>query len=50
MSPHGSIRVVKKWCDVRNDLILKCFINLAVLNYGDLPSLDPLGEHVDHDK
>jgi hypothetical protein len=36
MKPHGSVRVVRKWCDVRTDPILGCFDNPEVLNYGDL--------------
>jgi hypothetical protein len=36
MKPHGSIRVVKKWCDNRTNPVLKCFDNPEGLNYGDL--------------
>jgi hypothetical protein len=36
MKPHDSIRVVRKWCDVRTDPVLRCFDNLEVLNCGDL--------------
>jgi hypothetical protein len=32
MKPHGSIRVVRKWCDMRTDRILKCFDNPEGLN------------------
>jgi hypothetical protein len=37
MEPHGSIRVVRKWCGKRTNAILRCFNNLKGLNYGDLP-------------
>jgi hypothetical protein len=34
MKPHGSIRVVRKWCRMRTDTILKCFDNLEGLDCG----------------
>jgi hypothetical protein len=36
MKPHGSIRVVRMWCRIRTDPILRCFDNLKGLNYGNL--------------
>jgi hypothetical protein len=36
MRPHGSVRVVKKWCSKRTDPVLRCFDNPDGLNYGDL--------------
>jgi hypothetical protein len=36
MKPHGSIRVVRKWCVVRTVPVLRCFDNPAGLNYEDL--------------
>jgi hypothetical protein len=36
MKPPSSIRVVKMWCDVRTDPILRCFDNPEGLNCEDL--------------
>jgi hypothetical protein len=36
MKPHGSIRVVRKWRSKHTNPILRCFVNLEGLNYGDL--------------
>jgi hypothetical protein len=36
MKPHGSIQVIRKWCDVCTDPVLRCFDNSEALNYGDL--------------
>jgi hypothetical protein len=36
MKPHGYVQVVRKWCDVRTDPVLRCFDNSEALNYGDL--------------
>jgi hypothetical protein len=30
--PHGSIQVVRMWCGIRTNPVLKCFINLEGLN------------------
>jgi hypothetical protein len=36
MKPHGSIQVVRIWCDMRTDPVLGCFDNIEGLNCGDL--------------
>jgi hypothetical protein len=36
MKPRGSIQVVKMWCGVRTDSVLRWFDNLEGLNCGDL--------------
>jgi hypothetical protein len=36
MKSHGSIRVVRMWCRIRTDPILRCFINPEGLSCGDL--------------
>jgi hypothetical protein len=36
MKPHSSVQVVKKWCGVCTDPVLRCFDNLEGLNYRDL--------------
>jgi hypothetical protein len=36
MKPDSSIRVVRMWCSIRTDPVLKCYDNLEGLNYGDL--------------
>jgi hypothetical protein len=36
MKPHCSVWVVRKWCGVRIDLVLRCFDNLEGLNCEDL--------------
>jgi hypothetical protein len=33
---HGSIQVVKMWCGIRTDPVLKCFNKPEELSYGDL--------------
>jgi hypothetical protein len=35
MKPHGSVRVVRMWCDMRIDPIFRCFDNPERLSYGD---------------
>jgi hypothetical protein len=37
MKPHSSIKVVKKWCSVRTDPVLRCFDNLEGLNNRGMP-------------
>jgi hypothetical protein len=32
MKPHGFIRVVRMWCGECTNPVLRCFINLEVLN------------------
>jgi hypothetical protein len=36
MKHHDFIRVVRMWCDMCTDIVLKCFDNPEWLNYGDL--------------
>jgi hypothetical protein len=36
MKPHGSVRVVRLWCDMRTDPVLRCFNNPKGLSYRDL--------------
>jgi hypothetical protein len=36
MKFHGSIWVVRMWSGIHTDRILRCFINLEGLSYGDL--------------
>jgi hypothetical protein len=36
MKPHGSVRVIRMWCGVRTDLILRCFDNPEGLSCEDL--------------
>jgi hypothetical protein len=36
MKPHGSIRVVRMWCSIRTDPVLRCLENLEGLSCGDL--------------
>jgi hypothetical protein len=36
MKPHGSLRVVRMWCKIRTDPVLRCFENPEGLNYGNL--------------
>jgi hypothetical protein len=36
MKPHGSVQIVRMWCGIRTDSILRCFDNPNGLNYGDL--------------
>jgi hypothetical protein len=34
--PHICIKVVKRWCKIRTDPVLRCFMNLEGLNYVNL--------------
>jgi hypothetical protein len=36
MKPCGSVRVVRMWCGICTDPILKCFDNSEGLSYGNL--------------
>jgi hypothetical protein len=36
MKPHGSIWVVRMWCGIHTNPILRCFNNLDGLSYKDL--------------
>jgi hypothetical protein len=36
MKPHNSVWVIRKWCGVRSDPVLRYFDNSEVLNCGDL--------------
>jgi hypothetical protein len=36
MKPHSFVQVVRKWCDVCSDVVLRCFANLEGMNYGNL--------------
>jgi hypothetical protein len=36
MKSHGSIQVVRMWCRIRTDPILRCFVDPEGPNYGDL--------------
>jgi hypothetical protein len=36
MKHRGSVRVVRMWCGICTDLVLKCFDNLEGLSYGNL--------------
>jgi hypothetical protein len=36
MKPHGSIQVVRMWCRIRTDPVLRCFDNPEGLNYKKL--------------
>jgi hypothetical protein len=36
MNSHGSIWVVRMWCGIRNDPILRCFVNPEELSCRDL--------------
>jgi hypothetical protein len=38
MKPHGSIRVVRKWCSMCADPILSCLDDQEGLNNGHFPS------------
>jgi hypothetical protein len=35
MKPHASVRVIRKWCVLRTDPVLRCFDNAEGLNNGD---------------
>jgi hypothetical protein len=37
MKPHGSIRVVRRWCGMRTNPICGCSDNPKGLNRGNLP-------------
>jgi hypothetical protein len=36
MKSHGSIWVVRIWCGIRTDPVLRCFMDPEGLNYRDL--------------
>jgi hypothetical protein len=36
MKLHISVRVVRMWCGIRTDPVLRCFDNSEGLNYGNL--------------
>jgi hypothetical protein len=36
MKSHGSIWVVRIWCGIHTDPVLRCFMDPEGLNYGDL--------------
>jgi hypothetical protein len=36
IKPHGSIWVVRMWCGICTDPILRCFENPEGLSYGDM--------------
>jgi hypothetical protein len=36
MKPHSSVRVIRMWCRIHTDPILRCFDNLEGLNRRDL--------------
>jgi hypothetical protein len=36
MKSHGSVRVVRMWCGIHTDPIIRCFVDPEGLNYGDL--------------
>jgi hypothetical protein len=36
MKPHGSIWVVRMWCGIHTNPVLRCFNNLDRLSYKDL--------------
>jgi hypothetical protein len=36
MKSHGSIQVVRMWCSECTDLVIRCFVNLEGLIYGNL--------------
>jgi hypothetical protein len=36
MKPHGSVWVVRMWCGIHTDPVLRCFDNPEWLSYGDL--------------
>jgi hypothetical protein len=35
MKSHSSIRVVRMWCEIHTNPVLRCFINPEGLSYGD---------------
>jgi hypothetical protein len=36
MKPHSFVQVVRMWCDIRTDPVLRCFYNPKGLRCGDL--------------
>jgi hypothetical protein len=36
MKPHGSVQVVRMWCDIRTDPVLSSFDDPEGLSYGNL--------------
>jgi hypothetical protein len=36
MKPHGSVWVVRMWCGIHTDPVLRCFDNPEGLSYWDL--------------
>jgi hypothetical protein len=38
MKPHGSVRVVRRWCGMHIDPVHGCFNNPEGLNHGNLSS------------
>jgi hypothetical protein len=36
MKSHCSVWVVRMWCGIQTDPILRCFVNPEGLSYGDL--------------
>jgi hypothetical protein len=36
MKSHSSIWVIRIWCGIHTDPILRCFVDPEGLNYGDL--------------
>jgi hypothetical protein len=36
MKSHGFVRVVRMWCGILTDPILRCFMDPEWMNYGDL--------------
>jgi hypothetical protein len=36
MKPHSSVQVVRRWCGVHTDPVLRCFDNSEGLNNGHL--------------
>jgi hypothetical protein len=36
MKSHGFVRLVRMWCGIRTDPILRCFMDPEGLNYQDL--------------
>jgi hypothetical protein len=36
MKFHGSIWVIRMWCEIHTDPVLRCFVNMEGLSCGDL--------------
>jgi hypothetical protein len=36
MKPHSSVQVVRMWCGICTDPVLRCFDNLERMSYRDL--------------